>query len=128
VNRWLALYKGLVASNHELNRRQMPQSEKTFTPRKHRLSPSARRALEMLANDFATESILRDHGFTSSLLTGLVTAGLAMLYRAPLKVGSRRVEVTYMMITAAGRRALKVATPDRQGSHDCLADTAGTAK
>jgi hypothetical protein len=93
----------------------MPRSEKTFTPRKRRLSASARRALEMIANDYATESIMLDHGFTSSLLTGLVRAGLAMLYRAPLKVGSRTVEVTYMMITDTGRRVLKRtrSTPDR---------------
>jgi hypothetical protein len=61
----------------------------------------------MLVKDFATEKIMLDHGFTSSLLTVLVSTGLAMLYRAPLKVGSRTVEVTYIKITAAGRRALK---------------------
>jgi hypothetical protein len=61
----------------------------------------------MLATDFAAEKIMLDQGFTSSLLTDLVSTGLATLFRAPLKVGSRRVEVTYIKITAAGRRALK---------------------
>jgi hypothetical protein len=85
----------------------MPRSENPFTPPKRRLSPSARRALEMLANDFATESILLGHGFTGRLLTGLVGTGLAMLYRKPLKVDRRTVGVTYIMITVAGLRALK---------------------
>jgi hypothetical protein len=61
----------------------------------------------MISNDFATESIMLDHGFTSRLLAGLVSTELAMLYRAPLNVGKKRVQVTYVMITDAGRRALK---------------------
>jgi hypothetical protein len=83
----------------------MPRSENPFTPRK-RITPNARRALEMLAKDFATETIMLNHGFTSSLLTNLVGTGLATRYRARLKVGGRTVEVTYIKITAAGRRAL----------------------
>jgi hypothetical protein len=85
----------------------MPRSEKTFPPRKRRLGATARRALEVLANDPRTESIMLAHGFTSRMLTDLVSSGLAMLYRAPLNVGNRTVDVTYMMITAAGRRALE---------------------
>jgi hypothetical protein len=85
----------------------MPRSENPFTPRKRRLSASARRALEMLAKGFATEKIMRDHGFTRRLLIGLLRTRLAMRYSAPLKVGNGTVEVTYIMITAAGRRALK---------------------
>ena len=61
----------------------------------------------MIANDFATETIMLGYGFTIRLLADLVSTGLAMPYRAPLKVGSRMVEVTYIVITAAGRRALK---------------------
>ena len=43
------------------------------TPATHRkrLTASARRALEMLATDFATEKIMLDQGFTSGLLTDL---------------------------------------------------------
>jgi hypothetical protein len=84
----------------------MPRSEKPFTPRKRRLSTNARRALEMLADGFATERIMLDHGFPSRLLSGLVSTGLAMPYRAPLKVDDKTIEVTYITITAAGRRAL----------------------
>jgi hypothetical protein len=61
----------------------------------------------MLANDFATEAIMLDHGFTSRLLTGLLKSRLAMRYSAPLTVGNSTVDVTYIMITAAGRKALK---------------------
>jgi DNA-binding PadR family transcriptional regulator len=60
----------------------------------------------MLSNDFATESIMLDHGFTSRLLTDLVSTGLVVLYRKPPNFGKKRVQVTYM-ITDAGRRALK---------------------
>ena len=74
-------------------------------PDERRLSVSARQALEMLTNDSAAELIM--HGFTRRLLNGLVRTRLAMRYSAPLKVGNSTVEVTYMMITAAGRRALK---------------------
>ena len=86
---------------------QMPRSENSYTARKRRLSASARRALEMLAAGFATEKIMIDQGFTRRLLIGLLRTKLAMRYSAPLKVGDSTVEVTYMMITAAGRRALK---------------------
>jgi len=85
----------------------MSRSEKTFPPRKRRLSATARRALEVLASDPRTESIMLAHGFTSRTLSDLVDGGLAMLYRAPLNIGNRTVDVTYMMITVAGRRALE---------------------
>ena len=55
------------------------------TPATHRkrLTASARRALEMLATDFATEKIMLDQGFTSGLLTDLLRTNLAMRYSAP---------------------------------------------
>jgi hypothetical protein len=37
----------------------------------------------MLANDFANESIMLDHGFTSRLLTCLVRTWLAMTTARP---------------------------------------------
>jgi hypothetical protein len=49
----------------------------------------------MLADGFATEKIMRDHGFTRRLLIGLLRTRLAMPYSAPLKVGNSTVEVTY---------------------------------
>ena len=85
---------------------QMPRFKTPATHRK-RLTASARRALEMLAPDFATEKIMLDQGFTSGLLTDLLRTNLAMRYSAPLKVGDSTVEVTYIKITAAGRRALE---------------------
>jgi hypothetical protein len=80
---------------------------KTPATRRTRLTARARRALEMLATDFATEKIMIDHGFTRRLLNSLLRTKLAMQYSAPLKVGNSTVEVTYIMITASGRRALK---------------------
>jgi hypothetical protein len=74
--------------------------------RKHRLNESARRALEMLASDPATVSIMLDQGFTRRMLSHLVSTGLAMLRRSPLRVGSRTVDVSYIKITAAGRHAI----------------------
>jgi hypothetical protein len=78
-------------------------------PRKLHLSASARRALEMLAADRPgmTEAMMLARGFTLRMLTGLVQAGLAMRYRMPLRVGRRTIKVTYMMITATGRRAIE---------------------
>ena len=77
-------------------------------PRKRRLSAKARRALELLATDERgiTQSLMMAHGFAERTLTGLVHAGLAMRYRMPMKAGDKRIEVTYLMITVAGRRAL----------------------
>jgi hypothetical protein len=88
-------------------RPQMPRSENPFTPRTRRLSANARRALEMLAAGFATEKIMADQGFTRRLLIGLLRTKLATRYSAPLEVGNRTVEVTYIKITDAGRRALE---------------------
>jgi hypothetical protein len=44
------------------------------------------------------------HGFTRRKLTWVVRSGLALRYRMPLRVSG---EVTYVMITDAGRRALE---------------------
>jgi hypothetical protein len=79
------------------------------TPAAHRirLTASARRGLEMLATDFAAEKIMIDRGFTRRLLNSLLRTKLAMRYNAPQKVGNSTVDVPYIMITAAGRRAPK---------------------
>ena len=77
-------------------------------PRKRRLSGEARRALELLVDQRGTtEALMLAHRFTQRMLTGLVRAGLAMRYRMPLRAGGRTIEVTYVMITAAGRRVLE---------------------
>jgi hypothetical protein len=79
-----------------------------LAPRKRRLSANAGRALEMLAADprGVTEASMLTRGFTQRMLTGLVRSGLAMRYRMPMRAGDRTMELTYVMITVAGRRAL----------------------
>ena len=79
-------------------------------PRKSRLSPKARRALALLANNpfGVNEDLLGvGHGFSRGMTAGLIRAGLALRYRIPLRVGGRTIEVTYVRITDAGRRALE---------------------
>ena len=74
-------------------------------PRKHRLSPEERQALELLAGDpqGATEELLvLAHGFDSDMIAGLVHRGLAR--RENMKAGSRAIEVVRIRITGAGRR------------------------
>ena len=76
-------------------------------PRKHRLSPEERQALELLASDpqGATEELLvLAHGFDSDMIAGLVHSGLAR--RENMKAGSRAIEVVRIRITGAGRKAL----------------------
>jgi hypothetical protein len=77
-------------------------------PRKRRLSEKARRALEMLASNERgiSEPLMLADGFPQRTLTGLVHAGLAMRYRMRLSADGRMIEVAYVKITPAGRRAL----------------------
>jgi hypothetical protein len=84
-------------------------------PRKRRLNPTRRRALELLARapHGASEERMLAHGFTRRMLTWLVRSGLALRYRMPLRVSGRTIEVTYVMITGAGRRALEGLTKRR---------------
>jgi len=78
-------------------------------PRKRHLTPKARRALELLAraSHGASAERMLAHGFTRRMLTGLVRSGLALRYGMPLRVSGRTIEVTYVMITAAGRMAIE---------------------
>jgi hypothetical protein len=77
-------------------------------PRKRRLSGEARRALELLAGspDGINEALLLAHGFTRQMLTGFVRAELATWHHRAVRAGGRTIEVSYMMITEAGRRAI----------------------
>ncbi len=78
-------------------------------PRKRRLGPEQRRALELLAGSphGATEELLiHGHGLSRRLLAGLVQAGLATVERRVIMAGDTLVEVGKVKITAAGRRAL----------------------
>jgi hypothetical protein len=78
-------------------------------PRKHRLGREARRALELLSRspDGVNEALLLTHGFTRQMLTGFVRSGLATWHHRKVRAGDRTIEVGYMMITAAGRRAIE---------------------
>jgi hypothetical protein len=53
------------------------------------------------------EVLILSHGFKLQMLTGLVQAKLAKRCRVTVKAGARTTGVTYMMITAAGRKAIK---------------------
>src|SRR5258706_15508253 len=61
-------------------------------PRKHRLSPRARRALELLAGNAlgVTEALMLAHGFTLRMLAGVVRVGLAREQRGVLRLATRR--------------------------------------
>jgi len=73
------------------------------------LGAEQRRALELLAGaqrGLTEATLLRVHGFTSDLLTGLVRDGLAEVVTGTVRAGGRTIEVVRVRITAAGRDAL----------------------
>jgi hypothetical protein len=66
-------------------------------PRKHRLSPEQRQALELLASDpqGATDELLvLVHGFDSNMIADLVERGLAAARLENMKTGSRAASAT----------------------------------
>ena len=67
-----------------------------------------RRALELLeaSIDGCTEAIMLAYGFKTEVLVELVNAELATSTIERIVVGGRRVEVTRVRITGAGRRPL----------------------
>jgi len=73
------------------------------TPKQQR-----RQALELLeaSIDGCTEAIMLAYGFKTEFLAPLVDAGLATASIERKVAGGRRIEVTRMRITGAGRRAL----------------------
>ena len=78
-------------------------------PRKHRLSPEQRQALELLASDpqGATDELLvLVHGFDSNMIADLVESGLAAARLENMKAGNRAIEVVRIRITGAERDAL----------------------
>ena len=80
-------------------------------PRKRRLGPEQRRALNLLAGSphGATEEMLiHGHGLSRRMLACLVRAGLATAERRVIAAGNTLVEVGKVRITAAGREALAV--------------------
>jgi hypothetical protein len=73
-----------------------------------RLTPKARRALELLAVDERglTETLLRTYGFTRGMLSNLVRRDFATAQRQTAKAGGQTLEVVRIRITDAGREAL----------------------
>jgi hypothetical protein len=72
--------------------------------------------LVLLANNpfGINEDLLRvGHGFSRGMTAGLIRAGFVLRYRMPLRVGDRTIEVTYVRITDAGRRAIEPAPEAR---------------
>jgi hypothetical protein len=67
-------------------------------------------ALRMLAGSRhgSTESIMLAHGFAIGMLWDLVRDGLATAERRAVRSGRRLIEVKWMTITDAGRRALSL--------------------
>ena len=78
-------------------------------PRKRRLSPKARRSLELLAgNPFGvTEALLSAFGPTRGLLAGLLRTGLATVQRQTVKADGKTIDVGCVRITEAGLEAIE---------------------
>ena len=77
-------------------------------PRKRRVNPEQRRALQLLAcSPFgAGVAIMLTHGFTRGTLAGLVRAGLAMAQRGTVNADRRSVGGR-IRITEIGRRVIE---------------------
>jgi hypothetical protein len=85
----------------------MPASPARRSSRRHP-KPDRRRALELLAScpDGCTEAVMLAHGFTVDMMVELVRVGLATAHAERVVAGSRKMEVTTLRITDAGRRVL----------------------
>jgi hypothetical protein len=90
-------------------KQQRPKARPARSRRPDRLLAERRRPLQLLARaeHGATEQRMLVHGFTRRMVTWLVRLGLALRYRVPLRVSGRTIEVTYVRITDAGRRAIE---------------------
>jgi hypothetical protein len=77
-------------------------------PRKRRLSPKARRVLELLANrpSGVSERLLLARGFSRRMLLGLAKQGLASLTYEKVLADGKAIEVGRVQFTAAGRNVL----------------------
>ncbi len=78
-------------------------------PRKRYLSPKARSALKLLASNSrdVTEAFVLAHGFTVTILAGLVRAGLATMHQEAGEAGGLQIKSERYGITAAGWQALE---------------------
>jgi hypothetical protein len=91
------------------------------------ISTAQRQALRLLAGSpfGCSEAILLAHGFKTELLAVLVRDGLASTQPGTTRAGRRRLEVVWVMITDAGRRALDRSTRWRRASDDRPLRSAG---
>jgi len=78
------------------------------TARKRNPPAIRRRALELLAGsrDGCTEAIMLAPGFTIDMLVEMINTGLASASSERVVAGGKTVEVAWVRITEAGRRAL----------------------
>jgi hypothetical protein len=53
-----------------------------------------------------TEALMMAHGFTNETLAELLRDGLAITEQRLMRAGRRPIEVTWLMITDAGRRSV----------------------
>jgi hypothetical protein len=72
------------------------------------LTDEQRRALRLLARspNGCTEALLMAHAFEIAMLGTLVLGGLAVAVDHSTMAGRRRIKVTWLRITAAGRKAI----------------------
>jgi hypothetical protein len=81
-----------------------------MSPRKGGLDPDQLRALRMVAESHfgCTQSVLLAHGLKHEILTELVDKGLAKATSGTVRIGpsQRAIKVTWLTITAEGRKAL----------------------
>jgi phage portal protein BeeE len=73
-----------------------------------KLNDQRRRALQLLTRspNGCTEALMLAHGFESAMLSDLVLNGLAVAVDHSTMAGRRRMKVTWLRITAAGRKAI----------------------
>jgi hypothetical protein len=75
--------------------------------------PDQRRALAMLATtgrNGVTQTLLTAHGFSVSIIGGLVNQGLVTITGEQVKAAGKMIEVGKVRITEAGRRAIVAST------------------
>jgi hypothetical protein len=72
------------------------------------LSAEQRRALQLLARspNGCTEALMMAHGFPMDMLGKLVLDGLAVAMDHSTMAGRRRIKVTWLRITEAGRKEI----------------------
>jgi hypothetical protein len=91
------------------------------------LNRDHRRALRLLAAapNGATEAIMLAHGFEHALLDDLVLRELATAEQRAMRAGRQPIKVTWLMITDAGRQALRYWLATERSSASCGRVVAG---